>query len=82
MNVAIIEDNPIESNRLRNIIIKWGENKKIKYEIYSYSSGEDFLAAKDGRPKFSVIFLDIEMSGSLLLPLLVNMFFKDTMFML
>lgn len=63
MNVAIIEDNPIESNRLRNIIIKWGENKKIKYEIYSYSSGEDFLAAKDGRPKFSVIFLDIEMSG-------------------
>lgn len=63
MNIAIIEDNPVESNRLKDIINNWSKSEKVKNDIFTYSSAEAFLKANETIPKLSAIFLDIEMSG-------------------
>ncbi len=59
MKIAIVEDNPIDSNALENLLRKYSLRDNLKFEFFIYTSGEDLLV--DWPLDFDVVFLDIHM---------------------
>jgi DNA-binding LytR/AlgR family response regulator len=59
MKIAIIEDNPLDSDALMALLQKYASQNNDRAEIHEFPSGEDFLV--DGPSDFDLIFLDIQM---------------------
>lgn len=62
MEVALIDDMSYDREKLHQIISYYLNVKNIKFKMYTYSSAEEFLA-DFSKHEFTVIFLDISMSG-------------------
>lgn len=60
-NVAIIEDNLSEQNRLKDFLRRYGEEKGENFTCFTFSSAEQFLT--DYRPDYDIVFMDIELPG-------------------
>lgn len=65
MKITILEDQPMEAERLKHYIQNWSLEKNYDIEMTEYSSGEDFFAenSMDTYDSSSVFFLDIQMHG-------------------
>lgn len=63
MEIIILEDQPMEAERLKNAIREWELNHNFKVSIAEYSSGESFFSSlsPDRYNYFSVYILDIQM---------------------
>lgn len=59
INIAIVEDKLEESNRLKNHLLKYEEEKLIKFLITVYNDAETFL--KVDSKKYDLVFFDIEL---------------------
>ena len=57
--IAIVEDNPVHSDRLSECLTRYQQEKDISFHIETYSNGAQFL--ERGSDGFDVLFLDIEM---------------------
>lgn len=59
MNVAIIEDEKTESDRLIDYLQRYGREHSVKFNINVYKNGLDFM---DGfKPVYDIVFMDIQM---------------------
>lgn len=56
MRTAIVDDEPVICDQIKSMIQKTGPD----HEIYTFSSGQEFLTA--GK-RFDLVFLDIQMEG-------------------
>ena len=56
MRIAVVDDEKIIRDQMKNFIIKQG----AKYDVESYDSGQALL--KSGK-MFDIIFIDIQMKG-------------------
>lgn len=63
MRIAIVDDLGEERALLRGRLERQLQRRKIQADILEYASGEDFLKAEKEQP-FTVVFLDIYMSGA------------------
>ena len=63
MRIAIVEDIAEERKLLRSRLETQFEKRGIYAELVEFENGEDFLIAAKERP-FTVVFLDIYMSGA------------------
>lgn len=65
MNITILEDSPIELERLKNGIQKYGQTNDWNIEIDEYDSGESFFSDIENYHKNppSAFFLDIQMGN-------------------
>lgn len=62
MNIAVVDDNTRELENLSGLIRKFGEDRNLEVNVQSFSRGEELL--EDYHPyKYTVVFLDIYMSG-------------------
>lgn len=61
INVAIIEDDINAQNKLKSFLRRYGEEKKERFNCYTFTSAELFLT--DYRPDYDLVFMDIELSG-------------------
>lgn len=61
INVAIIEDDINAQNKLKSFLRRYGEEKKERFNCYTFISAELFLT--DYRPDYDLVFMDIELSG-------------------
>ncbi|MBO4989410.1 MAG: response regulator transcription factor [Clostridia bacterium] len=59
MNIAIVEDEAEERGRIREYLKEMEKTEGISFEIDEFSDGFTFV--EQYRPKYSMIFLDIEM---------------------
>ena len=62
MNVAIVEDDIKSAELLKTCLQKYGAEKDIKFDIVHFTSGEEFIE-KYRRAIYSIVFLDIELTG-------------------
>ncbi|MDE6505198.1 MAG: LytTR family DNA-binding domain-containing protein [Clostridia bacterium] len=62
MNVAIVEDDIKSAELLKTCLLKYGTEKDIKFDIVHFTSGEEFIE-KYRRAIYSIVFLDIELTG-------------------
>ena len=60
IQIAVCDDEAVYIEKISTLISDYFIDKKEKYEIVSYHSGEELLAATG---RYSIIFLDIEMEG-------------------
>lgn len=59
ISVAIVEDNPTESENLCSLLKQYGDDASIEIKITKFDNGFKFL---DGyKAVYDVVFLDIEM---------------------
>ncbi len=58
--IAILEDNKVAAENLKNNILKFSENEKEYFNIHYFS---DALGLLDSDKLFDVLFMDIEMPG-------------------
>ena len=61
MNIAVADDIPECTNRIKTLIEPYMEQNSISLSIFS--SGEDLLASIDTGHEYEIMFLDIEMDG-------------------
>ncbi len=62
MNIAICDDDSKCVENIFNLLQEYVESEQL--DIYTYYSGEDFVAELDKENmRFDIVFLDIEMSG-------------------
>ena len=59
LRVAVAEDNPKDRERLLSFLKKYGEEKDVQIEVAEYTDGSELL--DQYRPRYDVIFLDVEM---------------------
>lgn len=62
MKIAIVEDEKEHRQLIRKYIEDVCENKNIKYQIFEFESGEQFLFENEDM-NADVVFLDIQMPG-------------------
>ena len=62
LEIIIIEDQPIEANRLHDELNFWSTNKNFPISIRKYSSGEEYFNTQKTHTA-SVYFLDIQLTG-------------------
>ncbi len=60
IRVAIVDDEKSQIDEIEKIVSAFFEQKKIKYTLHSYDSGETLLSSAIA---FELIFLDIRMGG-------------------
>lgn len=58
LKVAVCDDDSYEINRVKNLIIEYGAENGIRFNIFEYYDGEALLKANES---FDLIFLDVEM---------------------
>ena len=58
MKICVVEDEEVWRNKIQEIIEKYCKDKKILYQIHSYSDGKEFMKNKDA----DLVFLDIELA--------------------
>lgn len=58
---AICDDNAIDSSYVKELVIKWSNQKKYQVNIDVFSSGEAFLFHYIENKEYDVLLLDIEM---------------------
>ncbi|MBP5242677.1 MAG: response regulator, partial [Clostridia bacterium] len=63
ITVAIVEDNDGENALLQEALLRYGEHKKVEFEISRYKNAEDFLE-KDSYD-LNILFMDIELPGGM-----------------
>lgn len=62
MNIALIDDIPMETERIRILLQKYAVTNSLDFDIRCFSHAEDLLA--DYHPfQYAVIFMDIYMEG-------------------
>lgn len=62
MNITILEDQPLETERLKTQLQTWSTQNNFPIEIKAYSSGETYLEQRNCLDEFpNVFFLDIQM---------------------
>ena len=62
MRIAIVDDLADERSRLKDLLVRQLELRKIQADILEYESGEEFLKAEKAR-HFTAAFLDIYLAG-------------------
>lgn len=62
IKITIIEDQPIETQRLKKELAAWSNESQCSIEISEYISGEEFFAKAEGYHA-DVYFLDIQLGG-------------------
>ncbi|MCM1988917.1 LytR/AlgR family response regulator transcription factor [Oceanirhabdus seepicola] len=62
LNIAICDDENIQTNSLKKVVSCYLELKGIEYKINEFSNGEALITAIN-KNSFDIIFLDIEMGG-------------------
>ena len=63
MRIAIVDDIKEERDKLADVLTKQLSRRGIHVNLFEFENGEDFLIAAKERP-FTVVFLDIYMSGA------------------
>lgn len=58
-SIAIVEDNPEFSEKLKHYLEKFGKENSTEFNIYSFSDGDEITS--DYEAKYDIIFLDVEM---------------------
>ena len=62
MNIAIVDDLPMDQERLQKALMTYAAIHRLSLDIHVFSSAEEFLA--DYQPlKYTILFLDIFMEG-------------------
>lgn len=61
IDIAIVEDNEQEKNRLVECIARYFEKTKISYNIKCFPNSEDFI--ENYRSRFDLVFMDIQLPG-------------------
>jgi DNA-binding LytR/AlgR family response regulator len=61
VDIAICDDEEYFRIREKNLIIEYMEKRNIPYQIAMFSSGKELLERFDLAPKYSIIFLDVNM---------------------
>ena len=61
LNIAVIEDNDIDAEHLKQALEEFQDREKEKLNIHRFISGEAFL--NDYRPIYDIVFLDVELPG-------------------
>ena len=61
-NIAIVEDNAADRERLAGYLKKYQELTGEVFEIWQTSDGDQFK--EEYSPRYDIIFLDIEMPGT------------------
>lgn len=59
--IAVVDDEYIEVERISGLLSKYSSQAKYDFEIFRFSSGEEFLASDYG--SIDIVFLDIEMAA-------------------
>lgn len=62
IQIAIVDDINQDRQMIRNHLSTYMANEQISYELFEFENGEAFLSAFSPE-KFSIVFLDIYMSG-------------------
>ncbi len=62
MNIAIVDDDRNEMQKLKDYLHTYGKENNISFQIFTYTDGLDFL--QDYSPRFQVVFMDIDMPHS------------------
>ncbi|MBQ7359226.1 MAG: response regulator transcription factor [Lachnospiraceae bacterium] len=63
ITVTILEDQPIEVERLKNYLKEWCNENNFSFEANIFHSGEDYFANRKDPPDITnVFFLDVQMS--------------------
>ena len=62
IQIAIVDDISQDRQIIQNYLNNYMENEQISYKLYEFESGEAFLSSFSAS-KFSIVFLDIYMSG-------------------
>ena len=63
MRIAIVDDIKEERDKLADVLTKQLSRRGIHVNLFEFEKGDDFLIAAKERP-FTVVFLDIYMSGA------------------
>lgn len=65
MKITILEDQPVETQRLKTELNLWNQKNDFSIEITEYSSGEEFFRQNLAKAvqKTNVFFLDIQLKG-------------------
>ena len=58
-SIAIVEDNPQFSEKLKGYLDRFSKEYSTDFNIYSYSDGDEITS--DYEAKYDIIFLDVEM---------------------
>lgn len=58
MKIGIVEDEAVWRDKIQSVIGKYCREKEIPCQLYSYSSGKDFMR----NPDTDLLFLDIELA--------------------
>ncbi len=61
IDIAIVEDNEQEKNRLVELIARYFEKTKISYNIKCFFNSENFI--ENYRSRFDLVFMDIQLPG-------------------
>lgn len=62
LNIAICDDNKIQSEKLCTEVKKWAKKRRTECKIFEYESSEQFLFCYPDR-SYNLLLLDIEMKG-------------------
>ncbi|WP_322020010.1 LytR/AlgR family response regulator transcription factor [Clostridium butyricum] len=58
-NIAICEDNAVQLEQIRNLFTQFSINENVKFNIYTFFTGEDLLAHDYNH--YDIVVLDIKM---------------------
>lgn len=62
MNIAVADDSTSDSAFIADIIREYAAEKRLDMNIFTYGSGEEFLA-DGGKREFDIAFMDVCMTG-------------------
>ena len=62
MNIAIVDDNKTEQDKLGSCVLRWARSSGAGVQITAYDSGEAFLSAEQNG-NYDIVFMDIIMDG-------------------
>lgn len=65
MRIAICEDNPEHAEMLADIVQGWARRRDVQVALACYKNAEEFLFHWAPRNTFDLVFLDIDMGGSM-----------------
>ena len=63
INFAIVDDSIIDSGYVKELVIKWANDKKYQSNIDLFSSAEGFLFHYVENKEYDILLLDIEMKN-------------------
>lgn len=64
LQIAVCDDEQFYREKIQTLLKKYCKKHALECIVQLYCSGEEFLAQKENRVKYDIIFMDIDMKGS------------------